>query len=143
MWGTIGAAAIAVIVYQLVHHPAAPGGPHTGARPAITVTVTAPPVPAVTLPPGPGSGSPVAGAGGRAVAAASSATVHASPTAPGALPPSTPAPRPTPGPHPVVEVSAAVVVPLRGATPLAARAVVVVPGAPPFPRLLDLALTLP
>lgn len=156
VWSTIGAGALAVIVYQAVHHSGAPSAPRVSARPAVTVTVTAAPVPGL-LPPrahavparspdAPGRAQPAAAAGagvGRSAASVPSASVPSAsliaasgrPTAP-----RTPSPPPSP---PGAPLSAAAAVTVRGPV-LVAKGSPAIPGAPPFPPLaVGLNLRLP
>lgn len=142
--GTLIAGIAVLTVFDVTHHPGAPVAPHASVRPTATATPSAHASPAGQAPAGRGATPP---------APAQLTAVHAgtagADTGPGGTPtPSAPGPSPSPTPsqppRPGLGITAAIVVPLRGATPVAVRAALVVPAAPPFPDLLlqaDLNLT--
>ncbi len=138
--GALIAGLLALIAFNLTRHSGAPSTPHASVHPSITVTA-APSIthasPAGQAPAGRGAQpAPVQAAG----AAAPSSPAPPSPTP---TPVPSPPPSPTPRPRPLLAVTAAIVAPLRGATPVAARATIVIPAAPPFPNpLLELRLGL-
>lgn len=152
VWGTIGAAALALLLYQAQQHDASQGQPRAGAGPqqsapatpsstAATRAAAAPTTQgAAVLPVSDGRPRP-------AIAAAAGAT--SSPASPAA--PTTPAPAPSGGgspapsgtpttpstpstPAPLLGASLTVALPLRSAS-LEVRVGLVVGAAPPFPLL--------
>lgn len=136
-WSAIGGGALALVVFQAVHH-APPSGSRAAPGPAASASAAATGlVPVVSLPGAPGaSGGTVGGERGagasRSARASATASVRPSPSTSGSSSPPA-GPSPSPSPAGVVGVSAAVVVPLRGSTPAAVRAALVIPAAPPFP----------
>lgn len=119
--GSILCGAAAVIALDLAHHgPAAPRV--AGPAPRVTVTVS-PPVHLVPLV------APATGAG----ALSGSGAPRPSPSPSGPSP--SPSRSPRPSHSPPAGVSVGVAAALRGATPVAVRAAVVAPAAPPFPHL--------
>jgi len=145
---TLIAGLLALIAFNLARHLAAPATPHASVHPSVTLTVTpsgAHASPAGQAPAGRGAQPgaavrPVADDGGAGRSVPSGA-----PTPSLVPPPPGPSPSPAPSPSPSPGVTAAIVVPLRGATPVTVRAVLVAPAAPPFPDTLlgiglDLAL---
>lgn len=141
--GTLIAGLLALIAFDLTHRPAAPAAPHASVRP----TVTAHASPAGTAPTGRGAQPSAAG---TQPPAADTGTSVGNPSGPGSPPtpsppPPTPGPTPSPAPSPRsgLTVTAVVVAPLRGATPVAVRAALVAPAAPPFPDpILNIGLNL-
>lgn len=129
--------------FNLARHLAAPAVPHASVQPTVTVTL------APSSPASPAAGRPrpsVAGARPVAVGGASGG-VHSGASAPSVTPSPSPAgPVPSQRPRPGLGVTAAIVVPQRGAAPVTVRAALVAPAAPPFPDTLlgvGLNLTLP
>jgi hypothetical protein len=142
-WSAIGGGALALIVFQAVHHDA-PGGGQAAPRPSSSASgAGSGSAPVVSLPV---TASPHGTGTFRIAGESQPARPSSSPSStPSSSPsPAPSSPSPTPSPAGAVGVSAAVVVPLRGSTPVAVRASLAIPGAPPFPLLgLDLALALP
>jgi hypothetical protein len=137
VWSAIGAAALALIALDLLHH-----------APGVLPRAVAPPSSVAVSPLRPTSAKPTGVPSSHAVPVTVRPTTSPSPAPPMAHPsatPSSPAPgSPSPQPTPSgagLDVSAALVVPLRGSTPLAVHASIVVPTGPPFPGL-DLAVAL-
>lgn len=128
-WGLLFGGAVALVVFHLVQQPAGSAPPLVAPRPGATVTVTASPgvsasspaAPRVSLPAGGQQPSTGFGAG-------ASISRRTRPPAPA------PSPSQSPEPQHSAVVGDAIVVPLRGATPVAVCASVVAPSAPPFPQ---------
>lgn len=123
-WGALAAGAVALIAFDLSHHPAGSLPPRAQPRPTVTVTTHA--SPAGAAPTGRGA-QPAGDTVGRRLLAGAPGAPTPSPL------PSTPSPAPSRAPSPRIGVAAAVVAPLRGATPVAVRATLVIGAAPPFP----------
>ena len=125
-WSALGLGAVALIVFNLVHHTDnAP--PHASPLPRVTVTVTTTASPPANPDTHHQQSRPLPAAQTHATAGNHAVTQPtASPS------PRAPTPSPGPGKVPVPGIGAAVVVPLRGAGP-AVSAKVVAPSAPPDP----------
>jgi len=130
-WSVLGLGALALIVFQVVHHGAGSGSALAGPRVTVTVTVS----PRASQPARAPSSRAQPISGGGALSAGTAPQPTRRPATSGAGPSSVPsAPSQSPKPGTGGSVSAAIVVPLRGATPVAVRASVVAPSAPPFPQ---------
>jgi hypothetical protein len=122
---TLLAGIAALAAFDATHHPAGPAAPHASVRPAVTGTPHA--SPAGTAPTGRGAQPPAPGTHHASTELTGTPGPSRSPA------PTPPGPSPSPEPKPGLAVTAIVVAPLRGATPVTARSVLVVPAAPPFP----------
>lgn len=137
--GTLIVGLLALIVFNLTRHTTVPGTPHASVHPTVTVTPHSTRAsPAGQAPASRGAPPPTTPPLTAAVAAGSRTAAHSGPGAtPAPIPaPTLPGPTPSQPPRTGLGVIAAVVVPLRGATPVAVRAAIVVPAAPPYPDLL-------
>jgi hypothetical protein len=158
VWGTIGAAAVALLIFQAEHRPVGEATPRAGGTPTVTVrpSGTRPrPAAAASTPgtsvravaaaggPGPAavSMSPIPPVPTSSPASGSSPTAQASPSS-SSTSPSTPPLSPTPA-RPLLAVSAEVAIPVRGATPIEVRAALVVPTGPPLLPNIDVSIGLP
>ena len=133
----------ALVVFNLTRHSGSPGAPHASVHPSVTLTGTPSThaSPAGQAPAGrgvtPPSGTVLPATAGNGPGAG------ASPGAPSPVPtPPGPSPSPTPSrpPRPGVGVTAAVILPLRGAAPVTVRAALIIGAAPPFPTAAQLPL---
>ena len=140
--GTLIAGLLALIVFDLAHRPAAPALPHASTRPTVTVTASPHASTVGQAPAGRGAQPTATGSSGLGAARGAGSVIPArsgtgpTPSSTQSAPTPAPSPGPTRTPRPPVSITAAIVVPLRGATPIPVRATVVIPAAPPFPDVL-------
>ena len=158
VWGTIGAGALALLLYGAEHH-AVPSAPRAGGRAGPIAPSTspsdrtasssaladAPSRAPVGIVPVADSGRPGA-APSSSTGASSASSLPAGPTtAPPSTSPSSPtSPTPTPSPSqpvPLLAASAVVAIPIRGSAGLEVRLGLVASTAPPFPLLPGVSLS--